>query len=371
MKDLDIFSAPGIIVNESVFSPYYVPPTLVAREKQLFQLGKLLRPALFFQRPMNIYIYGPKGSGKTVTVRYALKKLKEKNEDIHIIYFSCLETNTFYKFVYLIAKYFRPDVSRISSMEAIEIIKKESKPLTIIVLDDIHTIRSKKELNSIVFWSSRVELPISFIYIAAKDITQRLEEDTISSFKMNLYQLYFGPYNANELYQILYQRARLGLREDSYDEALLRKIAAMVAKKSGDAREAIEILHYSAKIAEEENSNVIRPEFITRAVNEIEYGYWINKVKSLPPTLKYIVLTYILAKKDGKLPITTGEAYHNYYKKLAPNPISYYWFSKYTTYLINEEILEIVKRERSKRYINLNIPDEVLSEIEKMVEESL
>ncbi|NPA85782.1 MAG: AAA family ATPase [bacterium] len=369
--ELDIFGSQGIIINESVFSPYYVPPTLVAREKQLLQLGKVLRPALFYQRPMNIYIYGPKGSGKTVTVRYVLQLLKEKAERIHVVYCTCSETNTFYKFIYLLAKHFRPEISKISSAEALEIIRQCCRPLTLVVIDDIHTLSSRKELNSIVFWSSRTELPLSFIYVAAKDITPRLEEDTLSSFKMNLYQIYFGPYTANELYQILTQRAKLGLKEGSYDDSVLRKIAAIVAKKSGDAREAIEILHYSAKIAEEEGDNKIKPEYVDRAINEIEYGYWINKIKSLPPTLKYIVLSYIQARRSGKQPVTTGEAYHLFYKQLAPNPISYYWFSKYTTYLISEEILEVVRREGNKRFININIPDEVLGEIEKIIEGEL
>jgi len=360
---MDIFdNNETIITNENLFSDFYIPEKLPSREKEITEIAKVLKSVLNFQKSMNVALTGRPGTGKTIVSRYILYKLKEKNKDIKTIYISCNETMTFNSLLWNIIKNLSPEEKYSRFEDPRSKIDKLVNPMTVVVLDDLQKIVSRKELNSIIFWSSRTFSNIVFIYIYSSDITHKLDPDTLSSFKSSTKIIYFKSYSTEDLFKILKFRTEKGLKKGAITEGQLRKIAAYVAKESGDAREAIGILRLAAEISEQEGSDVVKDSHIEKAIDSYVFGEWISKISTLSPTLKDILLSYFLLFMDGRRVITPSDAYIKY-KEISVKPVSYFWFSKYTTYLISEEFLKIEKTEKRKRYLTINVPEDVVKRV--------
>src|SRR3989440_5218810 len=91
----------------------------------------------------------------------------------------------------------------------------------------------------------------------------------------------FPPYNADELFDILSERARLAFENGTAEDGVLQLIAALAAQEHGDARRALDLLRVSAELAERQGEEHITEEHVQRAKNKIELDTVIEAVKSL------------------------------------------------------------------------------------------
>jgi len=71
----------------------YQPETLPEREEELDQLHSTLRPATMGSTPLNAFVFGPTGQGKTVGVKLKTSQLQEfaneKGIDLHVVHVRC------------------------------------------------------------------------------------------------------------------------------------------------------------------------------------------------------------------------------------------------------------------------------------------
>jgi cell division control protein 6 len=74
----------------------------------------------------------------------------------------------------------------------------------------------------------------------------------------------FNSYNADQLFDILYSRAKMGLKHTSYSHEVLKEVASL-AHTHGDARYALELLWRAAKVAESEGKQEIMFEDVRKA----------------------------------------------------------------------------------------------------------
>ena len=125
----------------------------------------------------------------------------------------------------------------------------------------------------------------------------------------------FPPYNAEELKDILSQRADLAFDDGVIDESVTSLCAALAAQEHGDARRALDLLRVAAEIAERNNEDKITDEHVLRAKNQLELDCVIEAVKSLPTQSKLILLGIIMNEEMGATRMTTGDVY-NMYKQL-------------------------------------------------------
>jgi len=90
-----------IFKNREALLHTYTPERLPHRDDQINELASILSVALDGSPPKNIMVYGITGSGKTVTVRYVLKKLEEMAAEIgarvQSIYINCEVVDTSYR----------------------------------------------------------------------------------------------------------------------------------------------------------------------------------------------------------------------------------------------------------------------------------
>ncbi|MBU4266100.1 MAG: AAA family ATPase, partial [Candidatus Altiarchaeales archaeon] len=95
-----------IFKNVSILSPHYVPVELPHRENEIRDLTRIIAHVLRNEKPDNIFVYGKTGTGKTVSVKYVLRKLEEfvqnpeKNSNnviVGVVYMNCKVRNSKYQ----------------------------------------------------------------------------------------------------------------------------------------------------------------------------------------------------------------------------------------------------------------------------------
>ena len=127
----------------------------------------------------------------------------------------------------------------------------------------------------------------------------------------------FDPYDAQQLQDILQQRADAALRPEALGESVIPLCAALAAQEHGDARRALDLLRISAEIAERDEANRITERHVKTAQNKIELDRVMEVTRTLPSQSKIILLSIILKEKSNKNAglngaLTTGEVYDVY-----------------------------------------------------------
>ena len=99
----------------------------------------------------------------------------------------------------------------------------------------------------------------------------------------------FSPYDVNQLYQIVEQRAKLTIKPGSYDEKILRLIAEG-SEQYGDARRVIESLNNAVLKAESEGRSNLEMDDVQQASTHINPSMSEDIVKNLTTHQKLVSL---------------------------------------------------------------------------------
>ena len=247
-----------LIKNPYVFEEDYVPPKLPSREEQLERIKKAMLPAFKNRWPENLLIYGPPGTGKTCLVKYAMEEFR-KSCDKPIAYVNCWAQKSIYNIlsniVMQIGGFPSPRINTKVMIDSIKRIVGENS--FILILDEIDQLDDKSTLlysfsdtgKTGIFTISNTDLWIS-----------SLDKRVRSRFAFE--PLYFPPYKARDIVEILKPRAEIGLARGVIDIELIERIAELA---DGDARIAIQMLRKSAENAELEGKRKISEEDIEKA----------------------------------------------------------------------------------------------------------
>jgi Cdc6-like AAA superfamily ATPase len=95
-----------ILANPDILSESHVPPDIHGRESQLKEVSICLRPITEGGKPMNCWLHGKPGVGKTATACWTLRKL-ETEAGIKGVYVNCWENPTFFSVLESIARELR------------------------------------------------------------------------------------------------------------------------------------------------------------------------------------------------------------------------------------------------------------------------
>lgn len=141
----------GIIANFEILSEDYIPENIPGRDSQIKELKFCLDPVSRRQKPLNAWLYGPPGAGKTATARYMLRHFAQTSR-ANGVYVNCWERNSLYSVLEKIITELRilgadkPDSS--FKMERLQMHLKDTT--LILVLDEINQ-PPPKERNSIIY----------------------------------------------------------------------------------------------------------------------------------------------------------------------------------------------------------------------------
>ncbi len=248
----------SIIQSEETLLPEYMPDELKHRETELQFIADSIKPLLVKKTPLNLFIHGSSGSGKTTCIKYIIKELSEHSSSVLPVYVNCWGNPTQMSVYNRIIEEMRLPLPRrgLATDEIFDRIlqyaRNYKKPI-LIVLDEMDGLRHDKLLY-VIARANEQKLTFGILGISNnKSLLSRLDSRIRSSLRFS--ELEFKPYSEEQLLSILRIRAERSLVPQAYDDRLLLKIVRSVEDNS--ARVAIERLWKAAKKAEKQGASKI------------------------------------------------------------------------------------------------------------------
>ncbi len=319
-------SSPAFKMDREILRPAYIPDKLPHRQQQIDQLAQILVPALRHQQPSNILIFGKTGTGKTAVVKYMENEFKkaDNGSSVDFLYMNCEIVDTPYGILQGIGNRFIESfdqripftglsTDRVYSM----LVEKldEKKRVVIIALDEIDKIVHKSG-DDFIYQLLKVNDDVTNARVSIIGISNDLKFteylDPRVRSRLSDEKMVFPPYNADELKDILVQRASLAFENGVVSEPVLSLIAALAAQEHGDARRALDLLRVSAELAERSHSSDISEQHVQMAKNKLDLDTVVEAVKSLPTHSKVLLFGILLNEEAGNKKLTTGEVYTTY-----------------------------------------------------------
>ena len=244
-----------LIIKKEVFSNNYLPEEIFYRDKEINSIRHAIN-SFFRGIKTHSYCYGLQGTGKTAVARFLNKKLKEEGRSS--IYIDAKETSSKLSFLSELSRILGfPMPSRGISVDEFISRVKGRFPKLVVFLDEADSFKDKDFLYSIAKSDS---LDIMFVFISNLPLVSFLSR--FSSFTISVE---FDRYTPSQLKHIIEERARIGLKHNSYNDEILGKIAGFAAKHKSNARAGIMLLFHSALIAEEKGKYEISMEDVEEA----------------------------------------------------------------------------------------------------------
>jgi cell division control protein 6 len=312
-----------IFENREVLRHTYTPEQLPHRDVQVESLAAILVAALRKDTPSNVLIYGKTGTGKTAVTKYVGMEL-EKSGEIHgvpcyVIYINCEIVDTQYRLLAHLARHFDKDIPMTGwptdqvYTEFKEALDSE-KAIVIVVLDEIDKLVRKGD--DVLYNLSRINGDLHNARMAIIGISNDLKFteflDPRVRSSLGEEEIIFPPYDAEQIKDILSQRAVMAFKTGVLEENVIPLCAAFAAQENGDARRALDLLRVSAELAEREKSSMVREEHVRAAHEKIELDRVTEVVGTLPTQSKLVLLSVLKLVESGGNRFITGQVYHTY-----------------------------------------------------------
>ncbi|MFX0002259.1 MAG: Cdc6/Cdc18 family protein [Candidatus Hodarchaeota archaeon] len=325
-----------IFNNRDALDSSYIPDELPHRDSQIRKIAEKTACALLGDTPPNFLCYGMTGTGKTATIRYVSQKLAQQNSEIKPwwIYINCNIISTPYR----ILAHIYNTISRREKIPPTGLPKdiifkkllglldlKVGHSICFLVLDEIDILVDKKGGNEILYDLTRLNENLdncktSMIGISNKlKFRENLDPRIISSLGEE--HIVFPSYDANELRDILIERAKIAFQENILKEDVIPLCAALAAKEHGDARKALQLLRKAGELAERDQNKIVSAKHVKKAQEDLENDHIMEYIKGMP-LQEQLVLTsiYLISRYSPEHVIISGDVYdvHSEIRGLIP-----------------------------------------------------
>lgn len=334
MKNIfdDITGQDSVFEDKKYLDHRFLPDYLPHREDQLRAIAKYWVEGLNNVTPTDITVYGKTGTGKTAVAKFAMKQLNEaakgKNLFIRTEYIRCTDYTTEYQVIARLCQQLGYDVPYRgwTKAEVINTFRNAfrrnayGKELILLVVLDEIDILLKNDGDGLLYTLTRTPnvsiLSISNYVDFKKFINSRVK----SSLRDK--EIVFPPYGAQQLIDILNERAVLAFKDDVIDSGVIELCSAMAAKEEGDARYALDLLRTAGELADEKDSNFVKKDYVKEAKDYIEHTKVTDIIMTLPAQQQR-VLESILNLTRKKDEITSGLLYDEYKEVSKGDQVSY------------------------------------------------
>ena len=322
----------SIFKDKAPLDHRYLPDKLVHREDQIRQIAKYWIDVLSNVTPSNVTLYGKTGTGKTAASKFAREQLLEvarkKNVFVKVEYIRCTDYTTEYQVIAELCNKLGRDVPNrgwtkgevVNTFRDIFRTNAFGKKLHLIVILDEIDILLDKDGDGILYTLTRTE-NVSVLCISNYlDFKNLIKSRVTSSLKDK--EIVFPPYVANELADILSERAELSFNENVLDNDVIPLCSAMAAKEEGDARYALELLKNAGELAFYEDSEKVTSDHVRRAKDQIEHNKVIEIISTLPLQQQRVLEAILnLTKQEDE--ITSGKLYDEYKEVSKKDAVTY------------------------------------------------
>jgi cell division control protein 6 len=311
----------------------------------------VLTPALRGQKPRNLIIYGPSGTGKTCTMKRVmedfLETAKKREHKATMFYINCRIYASRYRILQRVLKEYIPELEKAGFglpflYEKLLEIVSNGEQMTII-LDEVDVV---KDLDDLVYTLTRSNDEIKRGGVSLVGISNKISfKDSLETrTRSSLYEseIIFHSYQSEQLQRILEHRAKEGFEAGVVEQSAINLAAAITSQESGDARYALTLLHKAGEIAEQRGKKKITDEEVEAARNKVEMDLTTEAINALPEMnqfVLYAIATLSLSgSKYSRLEgvdnglLFSGEVYEEYdraCRKARKRPRSARWYREY------------------------------------------
>jgi len=297
----------SVFVNRDLVEPDTIidEERIVGRDNQLESVVSFLKPTLQGNRPPNMLLYGPAGTGKSLIVGAVTQQIIElcqsKGERFGVVDINCQPINTLDQAVYELVQNVAQDVgTEVGVPETGVSTKRKYRRLyelinehhdsVIFILDEIDLLVDPREndeptYSRLLYQLSRASNTNEIegrVSVAALTNDPKFMEDldgrAESSF--NPRDVYFPDYDANQLREIL-QNRRDAFRQEALADDVIPLVAAFAAQSHGDARKAIDLFRGAGDLADERGDEVVTEDHVRETQEEIDKDRSLKLVEGL------------------------------------------------------------------------------------------
>ncbi len=223
-----------IIVNPEALSKSYIPEKLVNREKEFDQLSNIIGVS-------DTFCYGPTGSGKTILIKHVIENHNSTKKG-RANYVDCSLYQTTNAIFHEILTALNSIVVSKSNYELTKRLNSKIKHLEsslTICLDHFEHLKEIETLNRILSLGLNLVI-IAETYDSYRKLNQQIKANITSLIEI-------PSYTADQVFDILMDRAEEALEKYTYSEVTIRKIAEA---SSGNVTLALNLLkspHFKPK----------------------------------------------------------------------------------------------------------------------------
>ena len=310
----------------------FLPENLPHRNEQIMQIAKYWSEALNNVTPSDVTLYGKTGTGKTAAAKFAKEQLneaaKDKNVFVRVEYIRCTDYTTEYQVIAQLCQQLGRNVPHrgwtkgeiVNTFRDIFRQTSFGKKLILIVILDEIDILLEKDGDGILYTLTRTD-NVSILSISNYvDFKKFIKPRVMSSLRDK--EIVFPPYGADQLADILSERAELAFDEGVLEDDVIPLCSAMAAKEEGDARYALDLLRTAGEIAVDEDSDIVRGEYVRQAKDVIEHNKVTDIIRTLP-SQQQRVLEAILILTQQNEEITSGKLYDTYKEVSKGDSVTY------------------------------------------------
>lgn len=368
-----------IFADKTVLRSTYIPENLPHRVEQIATLADILSTALKEKAPTNILIYGKTGTGKTATVKYVSKQLEEMARTCNcpLIYINCELFYTQHRVLGYLARFFNKRVpvfgwpTEVVYSELKERIDTEDR-CVVVILDEMDKLVTKED--EALYKLLRINRELSKARVNIIGISNNLSFSELLDQRVKsssgVKEIIFPAYSADQLKDILTERAGMAFNYSALDDAVIPLCVALATKRNGDAKRALDLLLMSGEIAERSKSKKVSEEHARIASEKMDVSM-VEVVKTMPLQPKILLSSVLMLMREKKeRSFSSGEVY-NMYRGLCDHLGVEVLTQRRLVDIISElDILELInavivsrgKHGRTKE-ISLKVPEELIQPV--------
>jgi len=294
------------------------------REQQLSRIISHLTPVLDGGHPPSVMVYGPTGSGKTVTLMHVLSTFQVVAEKRGICfryaYIDLTSPKTYFGALNEVAISLDGSMRRYRKGIPVEYMQAaiieaigDFDGFLCLLIDEADNIKPNPD-DFLTFLGKTLPRKAGCRVILVM-LTNRLDwektlDPRILSF-LKKSDIIFEPYDALDLVEILKLRVSKALDESKVDDGAVRKVAAYASRETGDARKAVELLVKAVRVAEE-GSGRLTPAEVDIAKERLEVDKTEELIRSLAMQQRLALQACYSLITGGERRVSTGQSYDVY-----------------------------------------------------------